>query len=656
MEEKIKELTDKLNYYSKKYHEDDNPEISDYDYDMMLRELVKLEEEYPQFKQLDSPTLRVGGEPLKGFEQVNHRVQLQSLQDAFSYEEILAFDKRVRKDFPDVEYVVELKIDGLSVSLEYENGIFIRGATRGDGFVGENVTENLRTIKTIPLSLNKKIPRLVVRGEVYMPRESFIKLNEDRELNELPLFANPRNAAAGSLRQLDSKITAGRNLSIFIFNLQEAEGFSPQTHSESLQKLSELGFKVSPYYNVYNNIEDVFKEVQRLKELRDSLPFDIDGAAIKVNSFTQREELGSTTKVPKWSIAYKYPPETQTTKILEIQVNVGRTGVLTPLAVLEPVTVSGSVVGKATLHNKDIVAQKDIREGDTVTIQKAGDIIPEVVEVDFSKRPENSVPFRMPDSCPACGEKVFPDEDSPFIRCINSECPAQLVKNIIHYVSKDAMDIDGVGRAQIERFINEGLIHSAADLYKIKKEDIAVLERFGEKSADNIIKSIKESKNRNADRLIYALGIRGVGQKAGKILAEKFRNIENLRNATVEELVTIDEIGPVTALYITEYFQNKKNIEFLNELVEIGVNTEYQSKIKNNKFSGLTFVLTGTLKNYSRDEMTSLIEEFGGKVSSSVSKKTSYVVAGEKSGSKEEKAKSLGVKIISEEEMEQLFK
>lgn len=655
IKKKIKALTDKLLEYSEKYYTYDSPEITDFEYDRLSRELSELEKQYPMYALPYSPTQRVGGQILQGFEEVVHEVEMESLQDAFSYEELEAFDKRVKNVFPDAEYVTELKIDGLSVSLTYENGILTRAATRGDGKIGENVTANIKTIASVPLKLSCPVKKLIVRGEVYMPRKAFEKLNEQRDMEGEQPFANPRNAAAGSLRQLDSSVTASRNLDIFIFNLQKCEDKNFSTHSETLDFLKTLGFRVSPYYNRFKTIHDAFEEISRLGQLRDTLSFDTDGAVIKTNDLLMREKLGKTTKFPKWAIAYKYPPEQKETEILGIQVNVGRTGVLTPLAVLNPVFCAGSTISKATLHNKDFIAERDIRIGDTVIIQKAGDIIPEVVKTIKEKRPSSTKKFEMPSVCPACGEQVVPDEDSPVLRCINSECPAQLLKNIIHFAERDAMNIDGLGEGIISRFSEEGLISSAADLYRLKKADISNLERFGEKSADNLLVSIENSKKQNLNNLIYALGIRQVGQKASKILAARFGTIDALIAATKEELTVIEDIGPVTAGYIQEYFSNKKNLHFIFRLKEEGINTNYKSDLKDNRFEGLTFVLTGTLSGFTRDEASSIIESFGGKVSSSVSRKTSFVIAGAEAGSKLTKAENLGVKIIDEAEFSRMI-
>ena len=646
---RIKELTDLLNYHSRKYYTEDSPEISDYEYDMMLRELVELEREFPEARQPDSPTHRVGGEILKGFSQVTHAVPMESLQDAFSFDEVRAFDSRVKGSFSNAEYVVELKIDGLSVSLEYENGIFVRGATRGDGTVGEDITSNLRTVKSIPLSLPEGCPqRLVVRGEVYMPKKAFAQLNESREESGEPLFANPRNAAAGSLRQLDSRVTASRMLDIIVFNLQSVEGMTFSSHSETLDFIRKMGFPVSPYYTVFSDIEDVIAEISRLGDMRSSYPFDIDGAVVKVNDLTMRSALGSTAKSPKWAVAFKYPPEEKETLLEDIQINVGRTGVLTPLAILSPVLLAGSTVSRATLHNRSFIAEKDIRIGDTVKVRKAGDIIPEIVSVVKEKRPSSSVPFSMPELCPVCGSRTVSDEDTPFVRCINSDCPAQLSRSIIHFVSRDAMDIEGFGEQNVERFVREGIISSAADIYRLDYGMIAQMEGFGSVSAENLRVAIDKSKDANLDRVIYALGIRQVGQKTGSILASRFGTMEAFSAASEEELTSIDEIGPITAHYICEFFSVPHNMTLISELASAGVNMTYRSDKVSDIFSGMTFVLTGTLESFTRDEASAIITKCGGKVSSSVSKKTTYVLAGSEAGSKLTKAQSLGVKIISE--------
>ncbi|MBO5221528.1 MAG: NAD-dependent DNA ligase LigA [Clostridia bacterium] len=653
MQNKINELTDKLNYYAKKYYVDDDPVVSDYEYDMLQRELKGLEEQYPQFRRSDSPTLRVGGAVLEQFESVRHEVPMESLQDAFSEEEIREFDRRVKGQFPDAKYVVELKIDGLSVAAEYIDGIFVRGATRGDGLTGEDITENLKTVRALPLSIKNAPHRMIVRGEVYMPKKTFADLNTRREESGEPLFANPRNAAAGSLRQLDSKIAAQRNLSIFVFNLQLCEGREFSSHYETLEALKEYGFPVSPKHRVFDTIDEAWTEIQALGEMRADLPFDIDGAVIKTDDLSMREQLGSTSKFPKWAIAYKYPPEEKETILREIRINVGRTGVLTPLALFDPVFLAGSTVSKATLHNKDLIAEKDIRIGDTVVIRKAGDIIPEVVRSLPEKRPEGTVEFKMPHVCPVCGSPLV--TEGPAVRCDNSECPAQLTKNIIHFVSRDAMDIDGMGTSIVEIFVEKELIKSAADLYHLQRDVIAQIDRFGEKSADNLLKSVEESRHRGLDRLIYALGIRQVGQKAGKILAKKFRSLDTLAKATEEELCVTEDVGPVTARYIREYFDNPKNLDYIEHLRAAGLNFEDTAEEAGTKCAGMTFVLTGTLPTYKRDEAAKLIEAEGGKVAGSVSKKTTYVVAGEEAGSKLTKAQALGIPVLSEADLLELL-
>jgi len=572
VKKRIDELTELLNHYAFKYYTQDISEISDHEYDMLSRELVSLENENPELKRPDSPSYRVGGAVLKEFDEVRHTVKMDSLQDAFSYEELVEFDSRIKKEFPSAEYDAELKIDGLSVSLLYENGVFVQGATRGDGVVGEDVTENLRTVKSIPLKIPTDVPRLIVRGEVYMSKSTFERLNAERELEGEPLFANPRNAAAGSLRQLDSRITAKRSLDIFIFNLQLCEGKEFSSHSEALDFLKSLGFPVSPYYNRFSDIESAWNEIVRLGEMRGELPFGIDGAVLKVNDLSMRERLGNTVKVPKWAIAYKYPPEQKETVIKDIRINVGRTGVLTPLAILEPVRCDGSMIGKATLHNRDFIAEKDIRIGDSVMIRKAGDIIPEVVSVVFEKRTGKEAVFEMPEVCPVCGSRVFSDPDDAFVRCINGDCPAQLLKNVIHFAERDAMDIDGMGKSVAERLLEEKLIGSVADLYSVTAESLSALDRFGEKSAQNLVNAIADSKTRGLDRVIYALGIRQVGQKAAKLLATRFGSMAALMEASAEELTAVNEIGPIIAENIREYFSNEKNLHLISELERSGVN------------------------------------------------------------------------------------
>lgn len=652
IKKRIDELTASLLYHAKKYYEEDNPEISDFEYDKMLRELEELEAAHPQFRRPDSPTLRVGGAPLKAFEKVTHTVPMESLQDVFSKEELLAFDARIRQKYTDPVYVVELKIDGLSVALEYENGIFVRGATRGDGLVGEDITQNLRTIRSIPLTI-PVTEHIIVRGEVYMPKNSFDRLNAQRELHGEKLFANPRNAAAGSLRQLDSKITAQRTLDIFIFNLQSAENLTFTSHKETLDTLESWGFPVSPYRSLFSDAEAVWNEIERLREIRASLPFDIDGAVIKVDSLARRTELGSTAKFPKWAAAYKYPPEEQETTVLDIQVNVGRTGALTPLAILKPVRVDGSTVSKATLHNRDFIAEKDIRIGDRVIISKAGDIIPAVVRVIPEARPLDSKPFEMPKVCPVCGETL--ETDGAFLRCVNGDCRAQLVKNIIHFVSRDAMDIEGLGDAVVERFVEEGFLDSAADLYRLRIEQLEHLDRFGKKSAENLIHAIAASKERNLNNLIYALGIRQVGEKAAKTIAQRLKTMDALMSADTETLQNIDDVGEITAGFIVNWFSHPKNRALIERFREEGLPMEYKDDTVSQKFVGMTFVLTGTLARYTREEASAIIEQNGGKVSSSVSKKTTYVLAGEAAGSKLDKANALGIPILSEDDFETMI-
>ncbi len=654
MEKRIKELVSLLNEYNRQYYVFDNPTVSDYEYDMLLRELEELEAKYPQYRDIASPTQRVGGEALKAFESYTHPVPLDSLQDVFSEEELYAFDARVREVIDNPEYVVELKIDGLSVALEYENGVFVRGATRGDGITGEDVTANLKTIKTIPLSIPNAPERLIVRGEVYMPYEVFLRLNAEREEREEALFKNPRNAAAGALRQLDSKIAAERCLDIIIFNLQLSSDNAPDTHSATLDWLSGFGFKVSPKRKTFNNIKDAYNEILNLGELRGTLPFQIDGAVVKVNNISDREKLGRTAKFPKWAAAYKYPPEQKETILEDIVIQVGRTGVLTPNAVLKPVHVAGVTVSRATLHNADFIREKDLMIGDTVVIQKAGDIIPEVVRVVKEKRPDAATPYKIPDTCPVCGSPVFKYEDEAAIRCQNPECPAQRARNIIHFASRDAMDIEGLGPAVVEALINEGLISDSADLYSLEKEAVAKIERMGDKSASNLITSIDKSRERDLARVIFALGIRHVGQKTGKVLAKRFKTMEAFSRATVEELTQVEDVGLAIAESIVNWFSLSHSKELIARLVEAGVNMESTEQVLDTRFEGKTFVLTGALSRFTRDKASELIESLGGKVSSSVSKKTSYVVVGEDAGSKLRKAQELGIAILNEEEFIEL--
>jgi len=658
IQKRIEELTKEINFHNHKYYVEDAPQISDFEFDAMLKELEELEEKYPRYKKATSPTTRVGGEAVAIFEPVEHRVPMESLQKAFSKEEITDFERRVKEVIPNPEYVVEHKIDGLSVSLEYIYGEFVRGSTRGDGLVGEDVTQNLKTIKSIPLTLKDKIPYLEVRGEVFMSRDNFDRINRQLEETEQPLFANPRNAAAGSLRQLDSKIAAKRNLDIFVFNIQQVEGVSINSHIDGLRFLKEQGFKTILNENVFKDINSAFDEIQKIGEERDSLYFDIDGAVIKVNDFASRQMLGSTSKFPRWAIAYKYPAEKQTTKILDIKVQVGRTGVLTPLAILETVRIAGSNVSRATLHNQDYINEKDIRIGDTVVIQKAGDIIPAVVEVIFEERNGEEKPFYIPSQCPECGADVIREENEAAYRCTGINCPAQRMRNIIHFVSRDAMDIDGLGPSIIEQMLEKNLIQNAADLYYIKAEDIAKMDKLGEKSADNLISALEKSKANPLYRLINALGIRHIGEKAAKILAKKYKTIDNLINADAEDLSKLSDIGEKMAQSVVEFFSHNENLEFIKRLKNAGVLCEDNSdeQVTDNRFEGKVFVLTGTLENYKRSDAAKIIESLGGKTSSSVSKNTDYVLAGAEAGSKLTKAQSLGVKVLSEAEFEELIK
>lgn len=657
IKQKIASLTETLNKLNHEYYVLDNPTVSDFEYDRLLRELIDLETENPEFKSPNSPTQRVGGEVLDGFEQVEHAVQMQSLADVFSKEELFEFDERVRTALgtDSVEYVTEMKIDGLSVSLEYENGAFVRGSTRGNGFVGEDITQNLKTVASIPLTLPEPLPYLEVRGEVFMPQKSFLQLNEQREITGEPLFANPRNAAAGSLRQLDSKITAERKLDIYIFNIQQVQGKDLYTHREALDFLTSLGFKTIPGKRVFNGIEEAYEEILRIGDERGNLTFDIDGAVVKVNNFTHRELLGSTSKTPKWAAAYKFPAERKETKLLDIALQVGRTGAVTPNAVLEPVRIAGSTVSRATLHNIDNIKAKDIRIGDTVIIQKAGDIIPEVVEVVVSKRSGNETEFNMPKVCPACSAPLRREEGEAAVRCQNSNCPAQQLRSIIHFVSKPAMDIDGLGAAIVEQLLDEGLIVDCADLYTLKYEDIARLERFGKKSAENLVAAIDKSRSAGLDRVLFGLGIRMIGSRAAQILAEHYQNIDAVISAAADELSAIPEIGEKMAQSITEYFKQEKSLDIIKRLKNANVMLEYKSNRVDDSLSGKTFVLTGTLPTLKRSEAKELILQHGGKVSGSVSAKTDYVVAGEEAGSKLDKANSLEISVISEEELLKLL-
>ena len=649
MKKRIKELTEQLNEANHRYYVLDDPTMPDFEYDRLLRELENLEAEYPEFALPDSPTKRVGGEALSKFEKVNHPVSLMSLQDVFSLEELDDFLEKILQDDPNTEFTVEPKIDGLSVSLEYENGVFVRGATRGDGEVGEDVTENLKTIYSIPMTIPNAPARLIVRGEVYMPKKSFEKLNAAQEKEGKPLFANPRNAAAGSLRQLDPKIAAKRGLDILIFNVQLAEGVSFQTHAESLEYLQKLQFKVIPWTTL-RSVNAINEQILSINENREHLPCDIDGAVIKVNDLSLRESLGATAKFPRWAAAYKYPPEIKPTVVEDIVVQVGRTGVLTPKAVVRPVRLAGTTVTNATLHNQDFISQRDIRIGDTVLIRKAGEIIPEILEVDLSKRPDNSNAYFLPSVCPICGAPTMRDEDGAFLRCTGVACPAQLSRNISHFVSRDAMDIEGLGASIVEALIEKGLLKSAADIYYLTLDDVKSLWQKGDTAAKKLLTAIENSKTQDLSRLIYALGIRQVGAKTGKSLASYFGSMDRLVNATVEDLTQVPDIGEITALSIFEWFQQEQSNAILEKLRNAGVNFESLHQVTDTRFAGLTFVLTGTLSKFTREEATARIEDFGGKASGSVSKKTSYVVVGENAGSKERKAKELGIPILTEDE------
>ena len=649
---RAQELRDKLNYYSRKYYVDDDPEIEDYEYDMLQRELKAIEDKYPDLVTPDSPTVRVGGSAENLFSKVEHRVRMESLQDAFSFAEIEEFDRRVRETERDVHYVVEPKIDGLSVSLEYTNGVLPRGSTRGDGDVGEDVTANLRTVRSIPLKIKTPLPFLEVRGEVYMPKSVFASLVTRQELDGEKPFKNPRNAAAGSLRQKDSKVTAGRGLDIFVFNVQQIEGEELSSHKQSLDFLREQGFHTIPFYTRFDNITDVISELKRIGEIRSGLEYDIDGAVIKVDDFAQRERLGSTSKFPKWAVAFKYPPEEKTTKLVDIEIGVGRTGVLTPTAVFEPVLLAGSTVSRATLHNEDFIKEKGIRLGDTVIVRKAGDIIPEIVEALPDKRDGSERPFMMPERCPSCGEPVVRDEtcgvEGAAYRCTNSACPAQLSRSLEHFASKNAMNIEGLGPQIVELLLAAGLVRTAPDLYALTAEQLVPLDRMGELSAKNLVAAIERSKSAGLERLIYALGIRNIGEVAAAAMAARFGTLERCLAATYDELCAIEDFGDVTAQCVLNFFSHPQNIELCRRLTEAGLVTVAVAKKADDTLGGKTFVLTGTLPTMTRDEASALIKEHGGKVSGSVSKKTSYVVAGEDAGSKLQKARDLGVTVIDE--------
>ena len=660
-EKRIQELREKTEYYAKKYYDDDKPEISDFEYDMLMVELRNLEKDFPEFKSKDSLTQKVGGHVKEGFEKVTHEVPLQSLQDVFSIQEVIDYVEKINQkaeesNIKNKRYVVETKIDGLSAALEYKSGKFVRGATRGNGLVGEDVTQNLKTIKTIPMDLKEKID-ITVRGEVFISKEDFEKMNQEREENEEELFANARNAAAGSLRQLDSKITKKRPLDIYIFNVQKIEGKEFNSHFEELEYLSKLGFNVNPVRIECNTIEEIENAIKKIGEDRENLTFGIDGAVIKVDDLKFREILGTTAKTPRWAIAYKYPPEKRETILKDIICQVGRTGAITPMAILEPVKVAGSTISKTTLHNEDFIKEKELEIGDTVVIQKAGDVIPEIVEVKKEKRTGKEKEFNMPKNCPVCGAPAIREEGEAAIRCTGIECPAKLFRNLVHFVSREAMNIDGLGENIIGQLLDRNLISNIADIYSLTFEDIASLKKNGNKFAQNLINSINNSKENDLYRLITGLGIRNVGVKASKILARKYKNIDNLFNATLEELSIINDIGPIMANNIVEFFKQEQTIDLINRFKQYGVNTQsLENDVEDNRFEGKIFVLTGSLENYTRTEAADIIEKFGGKTSSTVSKKTSYVLAGEEAGSKLTKAQNLGVEIITEEQFENMIK
>lgn len=647
--DRIQELTEQLTEANYRYYVLDDPTMPDFEYDRLLRELEELEAANPEFASSDSPTKRVGGEALSQFKKVTHPVPLMSLQDVFSIEELNEFLDKIHTTQPNATFSVEPKIDGLSVALEYVNGLFVRGATRGDGTVGEDVTENLKTIRSIPMVLENAPPRLIVRGEVFMPKKSFEKLNLQQEKEGKALFANPRNAAAGSLRQLDPKIAAKRGLDIFIFNIQMAEGIHFSTHCESLEYLRSLKFKVVPH-KFFSDTEKINAEIFAIDAGRGELTCDIDGAVIKVDNLAMRDHFGTTAKFPRWAVAYKYPPEIKPTIVEDIVVQVGRTGVLTPKAVVKAVRLAGTTVTNATLHNQDFITQRDIRIGDSVLIRKAGEIIPEILEVDFSKRPENTEPYRLPQYCPVCGAVVEKDEDGAFLRCTGAECAAQLSRNIAHFVSRDAMDIEGLGSAIVEGLIEKELIKSPADIYYLELEDIKSLWKSGSTAAQKLLKAIEKSKQQDLSRLIYALGIRQVGSKTAKVLASAFGNMDQLMEATEEELTQIPDVGAVTAANICDWFRQEQSRHIILRLRQADLNFESKRQISDTRFSGMTFVLTGALTKFTREEATEQIELFGGKASGSVSKKTTYVIVGENAGSKERKARDLGIPILSEDD------
>lgn len=657
-QKRIEELINLINYHNEKYYNQDSPEIEDFEYDNLMKELIKLEEENPELKRNDSPSNRVGGKPLDKFEQVVHKIPMLSLSNAYSWEDLKDFDSRVREAAgSDVEYVVEFKIDGLSVGLNYNNGIFESGATRGNGIVGENITKNLMTIKNIPLNIDEK-GELTVRGEVYISKKDFEEINKIQEEQDQPLYANPRNLAAGSLRQLDSKLTAKRPLDIFIFNLEDINSKQFKTHSESLEYLKQLGFHVSPEFKVFKTMDEIIEYIKYWTEHREDLGFGIDGMVIKVNNLAQREQMGYTAKSPRWAIAYKFPAERKETKLLDIVVEVGRTGTITPTAVLEPIRLAGTTVSRATLHNEDYINEKDIKINDTVLVQKAGDIIPQVVEVIKEKRTGEEIEFKMPEECPVCGEPTVRLEGEAAVKCINISCPAQIRRGIIHFASREAMDIDGLGESIITLLLKQGLIKDISDLYYLKKEQISVLERMGDKSATNLINAINKSKENDLWRFINGLGIKLIGTKAAKVLASEFKDLDKLMNATEQELINLEEFGQTMADSVVEFFKEEKNISVIEKLKEAGVNTkliESDDEDIPKIFEKMKIVLTGTLPTLKRNDAKEMIEKRGGKATSSVSKSTSFVLAGEEAGSKLTKANDLGIKVIDEEKFLQLI-
>ena len=656
VQQEIQQLRAELEHHNQLYYVNDAPIISDFEYDAMLRKLEDLEAAHPEFYDPNSPTQHVGGYALNTFAQVTHEVPLESLQDVFSFDELRAFGERMDSTLTNShEYVVEPKIDGLSMSLEYENGVFVRGATRGDGAVGEDVTENLRTVRNLPKKLENAPEKLIVRGEVYMSHESFESINAQREISGEPLLANPRNAAAGSIRQQDPKVAASRKLDIIIFNLQLCSGKTFSTHAETLDYLRGLGFPTVSYQSC-STLDDCCDRIEWIGEHRGSFPYDIDGAVIKINDLSQRQALGSTAKFPRWAVAYKYPPEKKESIVRQILVQVGRTGVLTPKAVIDPVRLAGTTVTNATLHNQDFIDHLDLRIGDTVLVQKAGEIIPEVLSVNKDKRPEGTVPYKMPDVCPECGAPVERDEDGVALRCTGVECPAQRLRNIVHFASRDAMDIDGLGVSLCEALIKAGLVNSPAELYYLETQSVANLERMGQKSAENLMAALEKSKENGLARLLCAFGIRQVGQKAGKVLAAHFSTLDDLMNATELELMTIPDIGATTAAFIRDWFDNPQSQHQIKLLREAGVSFASKEQVVDHRFAGKTFVLTGALSHFTRDEASAIIEKFGGKTSGSVSKKTGYLLAGENTGSKYTKAVSLGIPIISEAEFLEMIR